>query len=329
MNINNNSDIMPILAKMCEHFADVANDRGTADPVILSGNYTREGLEADRFALETLIREYDVGDSELRHAYAVRDAVRAIVVLAVSGFILTTKYHAKDLGMENRLPKVPTVRSRQLLLLQVCATVIELWTSLNGKTYGALTLPLTLRNGYTLAQFIADVAILADAYNTIIKKQRAASINRMNRNIILARIKPHLAEYRLRIRVLYPADHVLVTSLPKLYNGDGPAAEAVQLTASWDEVTQKAVLHWTPNTQAELKHYVIRACSEGKYQSENDHTIATVDKDQTTYQTSEGLVAEGSIVFLKVYVITKGGRERGSNSVKVTRSTPATMFKAA
>ncbi|MDX2109013.1 MAG: hypothetical protein SFY80_02105 [Verrucomicrobiota bacterium] len=329
MNINYNIDIIPILTNFCGHFVDLVNDRGVANPIVLFGNYTQTDLEADRGALVTLLSEYDVYDSELRLAYAVRDAVRATVVQAASGFIQTTKFHVKSLGMENKLPKIPTTNTKQLLLLQICATVIDMWEKVNEMPSGALTFPLTLRDGYSLVQFKADVAKLAAAYNAIIEKQRAASINRMKRNGILARIKPALVEYRVRVRVLYPENHILVTSLPTLHGGEGPAAEAVELTASWNEVTQKAELHWTANTQAVLKHYEIRACSEGKYLSENDRTIGTVAKDQTTFQTGEGLVAEGSTVFLKVYAITKGGRERGSNSIKVTRTTPATMTQAA
>ncbi|MDX2110684.1 MAG: hypothetical protein SFY80_10625 [Verrucomicrobiota bacterium] len=329
MNINTNKDLMPIMTAFCGHFGTVSNDRGVEHPVLLNGHYTQADLEADRVAFGELLFQFDAVDAELRHAYAVRDEVKAIVVQNAAGFINSMKFHADALGQGGKLPKAPRNSTKQLDLLQLCNTIIGIWTSVDESGSGSLTLPFTVRNGYNRTQFIANTAALTAAYNTIIEKKRESATVRHNRDILRDRVRARLVEYRVIIRVLYPADHLFVRTLPKLNKGDGPAAEAVEMSATWNDATKMAVLNWTANTQPELKHYEIRACREGKYQSQNDHVIGTVAKDKLTFQTNEGLVAEGSQIHLKVYAVTQGGRERGSNSVKVVRTTPVSLTHAA
>ena len=71
---------------------------------------------------------------------------------------------------------------------------------------------------------------------------------------------------------------------------------------------------------ANLLRYEIRFCAGPNYSSENESVIGTVlAGGLLEFLTDAGLTTPGNVASFKVYVVTKTGNEKGSNTVVITR----------
>jgi len=126
-------------------------------------------------------------------------------------------------------------------------------------------------------------------------------------------------QYRRAVPGLFPKDHPLVTSLPKLTPPRGHTPDAVVLTGVWNLVTGLADLSWTASADPDLLHYQVRRSGATPYDTSTELVVATVLPPGLTHSTLEGLPTNGATMGYKVYVVLTTGNEKGSNAVSVTR----------
>ena len=87
-----------------------------------------------------------------------------------------------------------------------------------------------------------------------------------------------------------------------------------------DSTLKKAVITNGVSTAPNLKDYQLRGCLGGtKYDTNTEIVIATNKADVLTFETDEGLLIAGAVLWAKVYVRTETGNEKGSAAVKITR----------
>ncbi len=81
----------------------------------------------------------------------------------------------------------------------------------------------------------------------------------------------------------------------------------------------RAVLS-TRSTDPDLLNDQLRGSIGGtKYNTDSETVIATNPPGVLTFDTDTGLVASGSVLYVKVYVMTATGNEKGSKAVKIVR----------
>jgi hypothetical protein len=115
------------------------------------------------------------------------------------------------------LPKIPATTAAAIKWGKVLSDLSEVWERLDATTpgeYPALTLPVTLSNGTTRAQFAPAVATfstaltdLQSAVNDI--KEAQGTLRNLGTSI-----NADISAYRKLIRSLFPAGHPIRTSLP-------------------------------------------------------------------------------------------------------------------
>jgi hypothetical protein len=142
---------------------------------------------------------------------------------------------------------------------------------------------------------------------------------REERDDVFDPIYERLKQYRQVVQGLYPKDHALYESLPRLTPPAGSTPAAVNMSAVWDAGISMARVTYTESTNPNLKEYELRACFGDKYRTEEEQVIASNEPGVLEFTTDQGLVASGSQAFYKVYVITQTGNEKGSKSAKVVR----------
>ncbi|MDX2111240.1 MAG: hypothetical protein SFY80_13480 [Verrucomicrobiota bacterium] len=306
-----------------------ANDsRGASGAIVLRGLFTLALFSNLIAALQAIIFEQQSLNTALRSAYVERDILRASLLNCISRLHYLVKHHLDPIDLV-RLPKVPKLGCPHQEFLKACEGTRALWEFLLANTNAELPNPLLI-DGTTLVQFTADMEAYIAVYETIITKRNAWKRAKQNRDrLVKNEIKPRLVQYRAKIIALFPKESQIRVNLPTMTNARGAAPDKVYLDGEWDAVTQVAKLAWTASARVDLLHYEVRACNGTAYQTDNEYQIATVDKDQLTYNTSEGLVADGSTMVYRVYVVTKTLRERGSNNAKVIRTAAPAQTMAA
>ncbi|MDX2110194.1 MAG: hypothetical protein SFY80_08145 [Verrucomicrobiota bacterium] len=319
-----------IISSFDGHRGEADNYLGTGHEIRLKNNYTLATQVANTANYTDLVYRDGELRGDLRNATAQRDKFRESLVAHCGQFIQIMSYYSDTLGAERKLPKLPTLSTGQVALSQIATTVISIWTQVNEDTSGALEIPLVLRDGFTLVKLQADLVGLNGAYNLMVEKRRALAILRQQRVTLLNDIiKPRLREYRTKIKVHFPKNHWLRTSLPTFSTPSASSPDAVVLSGAWDTNTLKATLQWSACAHPELDHYEVRACSGSVYKTAEDYNLATLPKDQLTYQTDAGLAAMGSSITLKVYAVTKKDRTAGSNGLNITRTSSSAVARAA
>ena len=92
-----------------------------------------------------------------------------------------------------------------------------------------------------------------------------------------------------------------------------------ELYESAHEVADMAKLVWSVSADPDLDYYSIRYHPGPRYKASEEQTIAAVPAGTEEYLTIEGLAAEGSVAWFKVYVVLTTGNEKGSLAVKIIR----------
>ena len=292
-------------------------------PLILTGNYALANLTADRTSLAALITALEVAINANEGAIADRDSRRAALKermrqfnQAVRGFFPGSQY-------VRMLPRVPSFTAAPGNWMKAMADMNNIWTQINAISpvpVGA-PIPLILTGGYTLATFTADQAALNAAFTTIDSTEGATATAVRNRDVLWLAIYGRLKQYRLAVQGRFPSGAALLDSLPVLTPPRGSTPPPVNASAVWDPIAEEAVVSYTASTVQNLAGYELRGSFGGnKYNSATASVLGNhAPGDVTPFRTADGLVASGSRVYYKVYVITDTGNERGSKTVSVTR----------
>lgn len=292
-------------------------------PLVLTGNYAVAQLTADRASLNTQINALVAAENASQSAIADRDIKRAALRErirqfnnAVRGFFPSTTYAAQ-------LPRIPGGTAPLGEWSKTLQDVADIWAQINAITPVPLgaPIPLLLVGGYTRATFVTDQTAMLAAFSLIETNQLAAENARLTRDGIWFPMYQRLKQYRLAVQGRFAVGSPLLDSLPALTPPAGHTPAAVNVSAAWDANISMAVVTFTASTDPLLEQYELRACFGSKYKTDEEQVIGNLAAGSTPlrFQTDDGLVASGSKVFYKVYVMLSTGNEKGSRTVSVTR----------
>ncbi|MDX2109407.1 MAG: hypothetical protein SFY80_04110 [Verrucomicrobiota bacterium] len=330
MNINIIKDSIPIITSFDLHRGESDNLLGSVKAIKLKNNYTLAIQVANTAAYTGLVYQDGEIRGDLRNATAQRDQARESLVTHTVQFLQIMSHYGDTLGTERKLPKAPSLTTGQVALSQIATAVGSIWTQVDESGSTELALPLVLGDGFSKERYLSELEALNNACTLMLEKRRALAILRQQRDTLLKDvIKPRLSEYRTQVKIHFPKNHWLRTTLPKFSTSSGSNPDAVVVSGAWDTNTLKATLQWNACAHPELDHYEVRACSGSVYKTAEDYNLATLPKEQLTYQTDAGLAAMGSSIAIKVYPVTKKGRTAGSNTLKITRTSSSAVAQAA
>jgi len=305
------------------HWPQVNTALGPSGPLILTGNYTVATLGTDRTALATQIALVETTINTNEGAITTRDLARAAMKERIRQFNALVRGAFPRTTYENMLPRVPSFNAAPGIWMKAMADMNNVWTLINAiapPPVGA-PIPLILSGNYTLALFITDQTALNAAFSAIETTENTVETAIQQRDFLWDPIYQRLRQYRLQVQGRFPAGSPLLLSLPSLSPPAGHTPAAVNVSAIWDDVLLKAVITYSASADPDLQEYELRGSFGGtKY---NVDTASVLDShlagDVTPFQTDDGLVASGSKVFYKVFVVLTTGNEKGSRTVSVVR----------
>ena len=169
--------------------------------------------------------------------------------------------------------------------------------------------------------FLTDQAAMLAAFTAIESTSLAAQNSRMTRDGIWYPMYLRMKQYRLAVQGRFPLNSALLDSLPAITSAPGHTPAAVNLSAAWDNNLLAGVVTFTASTDPDLAQYELRACFGTSYKTAEEVVLGSLfaGASPLRFETQDGLVASGSKVFYKVYVILTTSNEKGSKAVSVTR----------
>lgn len=221
------------------------------------------------------------------------------------------------------LPLLPQPGDGQGIFVEPMDDISTLWAKINAAVgIPGFTAPLLLLGGYTLAEFNTALALLKTQFETVGKEDFLVSFKIKERNRMQDLIYPILKAYRLAVPTKFAATDPLVLSLPKLTPDPGSTPDAVLANGIWNVPTTQAKLTWDEPTSPDVVQLEVRWSPGPDYDATLEVVLANIAPTAPReYFTTQGLVAIGDVSNFKIYVLTATGNERGSNTVKVTRTT--------
>jgi hypothetical protein len=221
------------------------------------------------------------------------------------------------------LPELPSPGDGQERFVEPMDDIGTLWPKVNAAAgIPGFTPPLLLLGGYPVADFATALAALKTQYETLRKDDFLVGFKIKERNKMQDLIYPILKAYRQAVPTKFAANDPLVLSLPKLTPEPGSTPDAVLADGTWNAPTAQGKLTWNASTAPDLAEYEIRWSPGPNYDVSLEVVIGNVAPTATReFFTTQGLLAMGDVSNFKVYVKTTTGNERGSNTVKITRTT--------
>jgi hypothetical protein len=292
-------------------------------PLALSGNYLVAALGTDRTALAAAITALEPAINANEGAIADRDTKRAAIKERMRQFNQVVRGFFPGSQFQRMLPKIPTFTAGPGVWTKAMADMNNIWSQINAMSpipVGA-PVPLLLVGGYSLANFTADQAALNTAFTAIETTEAVVTTAIKSRDAVWFPIYQRLKQYRLAVQGRFAPGAPLLLSLPALTPAAGHTPDAVNVSAIWNPGINKAVVTYSASSDPDLEKYELRASFGGtKYNPDTASSIATHGPDELSpFETDTGLIASGSKVFYKVFVILNTGNERGSKTVSVTR----------
>lgn len=291
--------------------------------IVLTGNYAVAQLTSDRAALLTQMNAVVTAENANQSASEARDIARAAIKERIRQFNNSIRAFWPDSVYVNQLPKMPTVRSSLGVWQKALQDVADIWAQINAITPvpAGAPIPLLLVGGYTRATFVTDQTAAMTAFTTVTSAALAAENARNLRDQIWNPMYQRLKQYRLAIQGRFAVETSIYSSLPSLAPPAGATPDAVNVSASWDLTISKAVITFSESSDPNLDQYELRACFGSRYVAAEEQVLASLMAGDSPlrFETDDGLVASGSKVFYKVYVMLTTGNEKGSRSVSVTR----------
>lgn len=312
------------LAKVDEFLAHwPAANTAFGSAIILSGNYPVAQLTSDRAVLLTNLNAVVTAENANQAASANRDILRAAIKERIRQFNNVVRGFWPDSIYVSQLPRIPSITSSLGVWQKALQDVADIWGQINAITPvpAGAPIPLLLNGGYTRATFVTDQNAAMTAFTTVSSAALAAESARNLRDQVWNPIYQRLKQYRLAIQGRFGIETAAYSSLPSLSPPAGATPDAVNVSASWDLTLSMAVITFTASSDPNLDQYELRACFGSRYKADEEQVLASLPDEATPlrFETDEGLVASGSKVFYKVYVMLKTGNEKGSRSKSVTR----------
>lgn len=311
---------LPTIDEFLQHWTDV-NAALAPGELALLGGYNRASLVADRTVVENAVTDVQQKDNTTQIARGDRDVKRAAIRprflqfrAAVNGLLPGSRYIPA-------IPKTPRLADSPGKWRDAMDDMSNLWTTINTNNppVSGFTPPLKLAGGYVILVFIQDVTSMKAAFTVLANAEQVVQLSREARDQLFAPVLQRLKQYRQAVSGTFPASHQLVQSLPKLSPAKGHTPDPVNVSAVWDEAVDSARIAYSASPDADLQEYELRACFGAKYKTDEEQVIGSNPPGVLEFVTDDGLVAPGSKVFYKVYVIVNTGNEKGSKTVSVTR----------
>ena len=325
MPISSIGSYLPTAQVFIAHWTAVNATLG-ATPLKLKGTYALTDFIADRAALQAAITALEIPSNALAAAISDRDIKKAALKPRVAQFRNALGYYLLGNPLQNSLPVQPTFATVESKFLKPLDDMAALWAQVNAlPATGAGSVPgfappLLLIGGYPIATLTADIAALRAAYLVVSNAQVNLKIAREKRDVLLPNLRARMEQYRKAILALYAPTDPFVMSLPSLSAPSGSTPDPVSVSGKWEAALGKGVLTIIPSDNPKLDYYSVRIGISPTYKASEETVIGRIEKGETTFETTTGLAASGSVALLKVYVVMTTGNEKGSATVKITRT---------
>lgn len=293
-------------------------------PLILTGNYTVASLTTDRGQLLTNINALVAAQNLGESAITDRDAKRANLRERIRQFNAVVRGFFPNSIYANQLPKVPQMNDPMGVWIVAMEEVANTWSQINAITpvpVGA-PIPLLLTGGYTRATFVIDQTAMIAAFTAIETHQTSVETAILVRDQLWFAMWERFKQYRQAVTGRFAVGAPLLDSLPTITPPAGHTPDGVNIAGAWDATLVKGVITFTASTDPDLYQYELRACFGNRYDTDTEQVIGNLPAGAPVlrFETDQGLVAPGSRVFYKVYVILTTLNEKGSRSVSITRT---------
>ena len=330
MPISGASSFIPTLNDFLPHWELVNTIMGAAGPLVLRNPNGPTPPTLNRAALVIMRDELQAKHTDITgQMNAVQIAAATLRVMkealhfqggrfndAVRSDLTGTTY-------VEALPLLPQPGDGHGIFIEPMDDVSTLWAKINVAVgIPGFTAPLLLQGNYPLADFNTALALLKLQFEAVQKEDFLVSFKIKERNRMQDLIYPVLKAYRQAVPTKFPATDPVVVSLPKLTPDAGSTPDAVLANGAWNVPTSQGKLSWNASTAPDLDEYEVRWSPGPNYDAANEVVLANIAKTAPReYFTTQGLLAIGDASNFKVYVKTTTGNERGSNTVKITRTT--------
>lgn len=311
------SSYLETIDEFIGHWTDVNVELGLT-PLLLPGPYALADLQADRDDLSTAITEIVAAINDTEGHRTDRDSGKATVRERMRQFGAFVQGILAGSSYTGRVPDLIRLEANPGLWLIAMRDIRNIWTDVNAAPPAGFTPPLVLTGGYTLALFEADVDALEATFENLSLAEQDVDRELDERDQIYRSIRDMLVIYRQAVPGLFPVDHPLVTSLPRLTPLPGHTPDAVVLTGVWNATTLKADLSWTASSDADLESYPVRRSGSDPYNTNTELAVQTLPPGTLVLSTDAGLTTPGATMRFKVYVKLTTGNEKGSNAVEIT-----------
>lgn len=311
---------LPVIDEFLQHWTDV-NAALAPGSLTLLGGYSRASLVTDRAAVEAAVTDVQNKDNTTQIAREDRDIKRAGVRPRFLQFRAQVNGQLPGTRYIRAIPRTPNFLDSAGKWRDRMDDMQNLWSTINANTppITGFAPPLTLAGGYLVLTFTTDSAALKASFTAVGNAEQAGQLSRQQRNTVFEPVYQRLKQYRQAVLGTFAAGHPLVDSLPKLTPAAGHTPDPVNVSAIWDAVEEAARITYTESTDPELDRYELRACFGDRYRAAEEQVLDSNGPGLLEFVNDTGLVAPGSRVFYKVYVVLTTGNEKGSKVVSVTR----------
>ncbi len=321
MPITDTDSYPPVMQEFIEHWIDVNAFLGgtAAIDFKLTGGYPLATFTADRVTLDALIIAIN-SDVEVALAQAIRDTKKEAIRPRMTQFRAIVTGQLAGSAYARVLPTLPRETDTEGHYLEPFHEMERLWSRINADaTLPGFTPPLLLPVGYTIANFITELAALRAAYLAVAVPEDNLRFARAQRDPLLSAAFERMKQYRLALPGALPAGNPLLDTVPALTPLPGSTPDAVILTAVWNATTVQANLNWTASTDPALATYQVRACPGPVWDAGNASSQGTYQPAVLAISTTYLLQSPGDQATFKVMVQLSTGNERSSNAVTVSR----------
>ena len=281
---------------------------------------SRADLQAKR---DALITQQGVVQSRLQDLQLVRGSMllqKTALLERFNQFITALEAYYQNTSFILARPYAPGVSYGQEAFSDPMGDAMKLWGKMNlAPAPAGLTLPLTLKGGYTHGEFSSALSALQFSYSDEKDKKQDVILERGNRNKLQDEIYLVLKCYRETVPKKLEDFPVLVETMPRLTPLPGHTPAAVNASAIFVAPNSSKVVY-DASTDSMLKSYQLRGTVGDDYSDEDAVVIATnAPGAPREFVVPFGLNQPGAKVALKVFVILTTDNEAGSAAMFVER----------
>jgi hypothetical protein len=280
---------------------------------------------------EALVTQQGVVQSRLQDLQLARGTIllqKTALLERFNQFITALEAYYQNTKFLLARPYAPGISYGQETFSRPMGDAMKLWGKMNlAPAPAGLTLPLTLKGGYTHGEFASAISALQFAYGEEQDKEQDVILERGNRDELQDDIYLVLKCYRETVPKKLEEFPVLVETMPRLTPLPGHTPDAVNASAIFVAPNFSKVVY-DASTDSMLHSYQLRGNVGDDYSDEDAVVIATnAPGAPREFVVPFGLNQPGAKVALKVYVTLTTGNEAGSAAMFVER--PMSLPQAA